>query len=518
MHVTIPTTAGRIRGRREGEVTAFLGVPYAAPPFGPRRLRPPEPPEPWTGVRDAFVPGPSAPQPGYLPAMAGLLEEAANPGEDCLSVNVWTPAPGRAGGGLPVMVWIHGGAFRNGAGSLPSYDGARLAADGVVCVTLNYRLGAEGFLLLPDGTSNLGLLDQIAALEWVRDNIAGFGGDPDNVTVFGQSAGAISITALMTMPRARGLFRRAITQSGAGHHTHPEGIARRLTERLAALAGAEPTREGLAAVPPERLIAADGALGREIAQAADPGQWGESAGGGTTVLPVVDGDTLPERPIDALAGGVGRDIDLLTGTTSDEFRLFLVPLGIGPRITDEVLHGFLAGLGLDPAGARDVYEAEHPGATPGDLLSAAMSDHAYRIPALRVAEARAAHGAETFVYEFARPSPALDGALGACHVAEVGFVFGNLSHPLAGPDAPRELSDGMREAWISFARTGRPGGTGAPGDTLPPWPSYAGRRLVMRLGDGAAQVYEDPGSDRRKLWERLRQPLPGGSRPADAGA
>ncbi|MEZ3179460.1 carboxylesterase family protein [Streptomyces pimonensis] len=510
MHITVPTSAGRIRGQWKGDVAAFMGVPYAAPPFGPRRLLPPEPPQPWTGLRDAFVPGPSAPQPGYLPAMAGLLEEAAASGEDCLNLNVWTPAPGRTGGRLPVMVWIHGGAFRNGSGALPSYDGARLAADGVVCVTLNYRLGAEGFLLLPDGSSNLGLLDQIAALEWVRDNIVGFGGDPDNVTVFGQSAGAISITALMTMPSARGLFRRAITQSGAGHHSHPEHIARRVTERLAALAGVEPTRESLAAVPPERLIAADAALGREIAQATDPGQWGESAGGGTTVLPVVDGDTLTQRPIDALAGGASRDIDLLTGTTSDEFRLFLVPLGIGPRITDEVLHGFLAGFGVDPAEARRVYA--HPGATPGDLLSAAMTDYAYRIPALRVAEVRAEHGAETFVYEFAWPSPALGGALGACHMVEIGFVFGTLAHPLAGPDAPHELSDRVREAWISFARTGRPTGTRASGSGLPHWPAYAGQRSVMRLNDGAASlVLEDPAADQRRMWNTLREAVPGGA-------
>ncbi|MFI1758006.1 carboxylesterase/lipase family protein [Streptomyces sp. NPDC020571] len=504
MHVTVPTSAGRVRGQWKRRVAAFMDVSYAAPPFGPRRLRPPEPPQPWTGVRDAFVPGPTAPQPGYLPAMAGLLEEAVAPGEDCLNLNVWTPAPGRTGGRLPVMVWIHGGAFRNGSGSLPSYDGTQLAADGVVCVTLNYRLGAEGFLLLPDGTSNLGLLDQVAALEWVRDNIAEFGGDPENVTVFGQSAGAISITALMTMPQARGLFRRAITQSGAGHHSHPEHIARRVTERLAALAGAEPTRESLAAVPPRRLIAADAALGREIAQeAAAPGQWGESAGGGTTVLPVVDGATLPQRPIDALAGGAGRDIDLLTGTTSDEFRLFLVPLGIGTRITDQVLQGFLAGLGLDPAEARRVYA--RPEAAPGDLLSAAMSDHAYRIPALRVAEARAAHGAKTFVYEFAWPSPALGGALGACHMAEIGFVFGTLDNPLAGPDAPGELSDHIRAAWTSFARTGRPTGTGIPGGGLPHWPAYAGRRSVMRLdGAGAPLVLEDPAADERRLWHGLR--------------
>lgn len=510
MHVTVPTLAGTICGQWKGEVAAFQGIPYAAPPFGPRRLMPPEPPQPWAGVRDALVPGPAAPQPGYHPAMAALLEEAVSTGEDCLHLNVWTPAPGLTGGRLPVMVWIHGGAFRNGSASLPSYDGTRLAADGAVCVTLNYRLGAEGFLLLPDGTANLGLLDQIAALQWVRDNIAQFGGDPDNVTVFGQSAGAICITTLMAMPHARGLFRRAITQSGAGHHSHPEDIARRITERLAALAGTEPTREGLAVVPPERLVAANAALGQEIARATDPAQWGESAGGGTTVLPVVDGTSLPQRPVDAIAGGAGRDIDLLTGTTSDEFRLFLVPSGMGPRITDEVLTGFLAGLGLGPERARAVYSAKHPGATPGDLLSAAMSDHAYRIPALRVAESRAAHGADTYVYEFARPSPALDGALGACHMAEVGYVFGNLDSPLTGPGAPPELSDVMRRAWLSFARTGKPADApaDAPAGAVPHWPAYGGRRSVMRLGDGAPAVLDDPAPDERRLWTGLRDAAP----------
>ncbi|MEU6389506.1 carboxylesterase family protein [Streptomyces sp. NPDC046939] len=508
MHSTVPTSAGRVRGQRTGEVTTFLNIPYAAPPFGPRRLRPPQPPQSWTGVRDAFAPGPAAPQPGYLPAMAGLLQDAGPQGEDCLNLNVWTPAPGRRGGGLPVMVWIHGGAFRNGAGTLPAYDGARLAADGVVVVTLNYRLGAEGFLLLPDGPSNLGLLDQIAALEWVRDNIAEFGGDPDNVTVFGQSAGAICVTALMTMERARGLFRRAITQSGAGHHSHPEPIARRLTERLAALVGAEPTRESLAAVAPERLIAADAALSREIAQATDPTLWGESAGGGTTVLPVVDGDTLAQRPIDALAEGAGRHIDLLTGTTSDEFRLFLVPLGIDQRINDEALHAFLTGLGLDADRARAVYAAARPGAGPGDLFSAAMSDHAYRIPALRVAEARAAHDADTYVYEFAWPSTALDGALGACHMTEIGFVFGNLPTALAGPAAPEELSAHMRRAWTSFARTGRPTADG--GEEEMHWPSYSEHRGVMRLDGAAPKVLLDPAADQRALWHHLRRAGPRG--------
>ncbi|MFI9786379.1 carboxylesterase/lipase family protein [Kitasatospora sp. NPDC051984] len=494
--VIVSTRHGQVRGRLHDGTAAFLGIPYAAPPFGADRMRPPRAPEPWSGVRDALVPGPSAPQPGYAPAMAGLLVEAGPQGEDCLNLNVWTPAPHSPGEGLPVMVWIHGGAFRNGSGSLRTYDGTVLARDGVVCVTLNYRLGAEGFLLLPDGTANLGLLDQIAALEWVRDNIAAFGGDPGNVTVFGQSAGAIGITALMTMPSADGLFRRAITQSGAGHHAHTPETGRRITERLAELAGVECTVEGLAAVPPAELAAANGRLAQEIARSTEPAQWGESAGGGTTVLPVAGTATLPERPVDAIAAGAGRHLDLLTGVTAEEFRLFLVPLGMADRINDGFLHGFLAALGLDPVAARATYAETRPHATAADLFSAVMTDHGYRVPALRIAEARAAHGADTWFYEFTEPSPALDGALGACHMAELGPVFGHLNDPLLNNPL---LSAHLRSAWTTFAHHGHP-----TADQLPPWPPYLPGRAVMRLNATASGVHHDPARAERLLWTKLR--------------
>ncbi|MFE4515711.1 carboxylesterase/lipase family protein [Kitasatospora sp. NPDC056783] len=495
----VDTLHGPVRGRLRGGTASFLGIPYAAPPFGAGRLRAPRPPEPWSGVRDAFDHGPAAPQPGYGPAMTGLLRPSGPQGEDCLNLNVWTPSPHRSERGLPVMVWIHGGSFRNGSGSLPTYGGAALARDGVVCVTLNYRLGAEGFLLLPDGTANLGLLDQIAALEWVRDNIAGFGGDPANVTVFGQSAGAIGITALMTMPRADGLFRRAITQSGAGHHAHAPETARRVTERLAELAGVECTTEALAALPPRELVAADARLAQEIARSTEPGRWGESAGGGTTVLPVFGTATLPERPVDAVRAGAGRHLDLLTGVTSEEFRLFLVPLGMADRIGDAFLHGFLAALGLDPAAARARYAASRPGAGAADLFSAVMTDHGYRVPALRIAEARAAHGADTHFYEFAQPSPALDGALGACHMSELGLLFGDLDDPLTDPAGHPRLSERLRGAWTSFARDGHPRH-----EDLPSWPAYLPDRLVMRLDDTAPAVLRDPGRPERLLWDGVR--------------
>src|SRR5215218_6876030 len=205
----VRTTQGAVRGRTADGVAAFKGIPYAAPPFGADRFAPPRPAAPWDGVRDALAYGPTAPHPGYAPPYDLLLPDPIIPGEDCLNLNVWTPDPGA--GGLPVMVWIHGGAFVNGSGAVPTYDGTRFARDGVVLVTLNYRLG-------DDGANDRGLLDQLAALEWVRDNVAAFGGDPGRVTVFGESAGAMSVGALLACPRAEGLFARAIAQSGAGHH------------------------------------------------------------------------------------------------------------------------------------------------------------------------------------------------------------------------------------------------------------------------------------------------------------
>ncbi|KUJ68421.1 carboxylesterase [Streptomyces albus subsp. albus] len=501
MDVIVPTRYGKLRGRDSGGVAAFLGVPYAAPPFGPRRMRPPQPPEPWTGERDALAFGPTAPQPGYTPPMDALIPNAENTGEDCLNLNVWTPAPGATGGGLPVMVWIHGGAFINGAGSLDLYHGARLAADGVVCVTLNYRLGPEGFLLLPDGTANLALLDMLAALHWVQENIAAFGGDPGTVTVFGESAGAMNICTLLAMPAARGLFHRAIAQSGAGHHTHSAEVGRRITERLAALAGVEHTTEALAAASPQRLMAANTALAQELAGTRDTRLWGEAANGSVTVLPVVDGATLPVRPVDAAAAGAGAQIPLLIGTNTDEARFFVVPRGIHHHLTEDALRTVLTACGADPDRALARYRATRPEAGWGDLFCTALTDQAYRVPAVRMAEARAVHGADTYVYEFAWPSPALDGTLGACHACEIDFVFGNTTGRLTGAAAPRELSDQMRGAWTAFARTGDPG-TG--GGLLPRWPAYGERRSVLRLGDGPPAVRHDPAAEERILWEGIR--------------
>src|SRR5215471_253019 len=249
MNTVVKTRYGELRGSVADGVHTFKGIPYAAPPFGSNRLRPPQPVESWNSVREAFTFGPKTPQPPYPPGMERLIPpELSGPGEDCLTLNIWSPDLGSAG--LPVMVWIAGGLFEyHGTGASPLYDGSHFARDGIVCVTINYRVGAEGFLYLDEGNANRGLLDQIAALQWVRENISAFGGDPGNVTIFGESAGGMSVGTLLSMPRAEGLFQRAIAESGSAHHVTSAEIARRISQYIAEKLGVTATREAIAAVP-----------------------------------------------------------------------------------------------------------------------------------------------------------------------------------------------------------------------------------------------------------------------------
>ena len=489
MDDVVTTDSGAVRGRRADGVTSFLGIPYAAPPFGAHRLRPPEPPEPWIGIRDALAFGPTAPSPSFAPPLDELLPDMQVPGEDCLNLNVWTPSPGATG--LPVMVWIHGGAFRNGSSGVPWYYGDRFARDGVVCVTLNYRLGCEGFLHLDDGTANRGLLDQLAALDWVACNIRAFGGDPDNVTVFGVSAGAMSVAALLSMPQSAGLFRRAIAQSGAGHQALTSDTARRVTHALAQRLGVEPTTAGMATVPADRLVTEQRRLSDDIEAEPDPDRWGEIGLDKLPFAPVVDGDVLGARPIDAMAAGLGGGVDLMVGTNRDELRLYLVPNGVIDLIDGGALSGFGARLGLDPD-RMSAYAttADQPGETFADVYT----DWYFRIPAIRMAEA---HRGRSHVYEFAWGSPLYDGRLGACHALEVGFVFDTLDEagggPLWGPDPPRVLAAAMHDAWVAFAHTGDPG-----------WDTYdPDGRHTMRF-DVASSVVSDPRSERRAAWDGIR--------------
>src|SRR5215469_1688126 len=319
MEPTVTTKYGKIRGRVRDGVASFLGVPYAASPTGPLRFRPPAPPTAWDGIREADRLGPTPPKPDYAAPFDTLLPEPNIAGDDWLSVNVWSPDPGRAG--LPVMVWIHGGAFSNGNSAIPSYDGHAFARDGVVLVSLNYRLGIDGFAHVPDAPANRGLLDQIAALEWVAENIEAFGGDPGNVTVFGESAGAGTIAALLAMDPARGLFGRAIAQSVPGTFFTPE-LAADVTAAIAGEAGLPPTFEELATASPGLLATA---CSRVTARMKEFGRWGAVR---------------------------------LTGHNRDEYRLFIVASGRLGKITEEdastVLDSF-APAEQGPAGYRDGY-------------------------------------------------------------------------------------------------------------------------------------------------------------------
>jgi para-nitrobenzyl esterase len=495
MDTVVKTRQGAVRGNVVEGIAAFKGVAYAAPPFGPRRFRPPQAPEPWEGVRDALEYGATVPKPPYFPPFDTLLPEPVRAGEDCLNLNVWTPDPGSTR--LPVMVWIHGGAFRNGTGMIPTYDGTHFARDGVVCVTINYRLGIEGFLYLGEGTANLGLLDQIAALQWVQENIAAFGGDPTNVTIFGESAGGMSVTTLLALPRTRGLFRRVIAQSGAGQHVLTLETSRLMGQHIAEKLGVEASAEAFAAQPIEGLLQAQVELANEIQTNPDPQRWREVLVNLMPHEPVIDGEILSDVPIRLIAAGAGAGVDVMVGSNTDEYNFFLVPPGAINVIGMNALVGLSIAYGFPLEETLAIYREQHPGASAGELYSALVTDWFFRVPALRLAEARVEHGESAYMYEFAWRSPQLGGHLGSCHALELAFVFDNLrqsaNRSLVGPAAPQNIADAMHSAWVAFARSGDPG-----------WPRYdLERRATMRF-DLTSEIVDDPHAVARKVWEGRR--------------
>ena len=496
MNPVVKTRYGELRGSVAGGVNTFKGIPYAAPPFGANRLRPPQPVAPWSGVRDALTYGPKSPQVPYPPPIDLFIPELAKSGKDCLNLNIWSAALGSAR--QPVMVWIPGGMFEfHATGASPWYDGSRFAQDGIVFVSINYRVGAEGFLHLGDGIANLGLLDQVAALAWVRENIAAFGGDPGNVTVFGESAGAMSVGTLLSIPRTEGLFRRAIAQSGAAHQVLSAAAAQRVAQHLAEELGVAATREAIAAVPFDRVLQAQAKLDADLAARPDPERWGSEVAVSLMLWqPVIDGEVIRARPIDAIAGGAGGGIDLMVGTNTNEHRMFLVPGGAIDKVTNEALAGAVAAYGLPVEATLAAYRAAHRGASAGDLLATIQTDWYWRIPAIRLADAHAKHTASTYMYEFAWRTPQFDGLLGACHALEIPFVFdtlGNGTQMLWGANPPQQLAHAMHAAWVAFANNGDCG-----------WPKYdLSRRATMRF-DATSEVVDDPRSAERALWEGVR--------------
>lgn len=447
------TTYGSVQGSVEHGLAVFRGIPYAASLDGPRRFQAPAPPESWDGVRDATRYSAAVPQPSRFPDLPSLW----NPGDstESLTVNVWTPDPGAS---LPVMVWLYGGAFLIGAASQPQYDGANLARAGVVLVTLNYRVGFEGFGWLPDAPNNRALLDQVAALRWVQDNIAGFGGNPDNVTVFGESAGATAVAALTAAEAGRGLFRRAIGQSIADGFL-PEENARRSSEQIATALGSDLSVEAFARITPEAIHGVQAAPGKI-----------------TPYGPVIDGEVVRGRAWHGLRG----EVDLIAGFNRDEYRLFTRIMGAAP--------GKPEALGLPPS-ALTGYRGAYPELAEDQLAELILSDRIFRMPSLWCAQN---HPGRSYLYELTWPSP----VLGACHALDIPLIFGNLDDPFAvmlfGGAAPAEaelLGKELRKAWTSFATTGDPG-----------WPEYRDGEALTRIWDVPVSVASDPEAASRRVW------------------
>ncbi|MFE7607362.1 carboxylesterase/lipase family protein [Streptomyces celluloflavus] len=487
----VTTAQGAVRGLRQGGTAAFLNIPYAAPPLGAGRFAPPRPPEPWDGVRDATVPGPTAPQSARTLGsvdMTPYFGTGWSRGADYLTVSVRTPeAMGRD---LPVMVFVHGGGFVAGSTRSALYDGSRFARDGVVLVTLNYRLGIAGFLDLPGAPANRGLLDVVAALRWVRENIAAFGGDPHRVTLFGQSAGATLVGAVLATPEAAGLVRRAIVQSGSGLGAFTAEQAARVTRAAAESLDIAPHADAFADISDERLVETASRLaGIDLRTAThrDP------LAGLSPFAPVLD-----TQPAASVAAGLGAGVDLLIGTNTEEGNLYLVPVGRYADSTAGDVDAVAARSHPDPARLVAAYRTARPAASAGELRSAILGDALFGAGSWALAGAHAAHpGSATFGYEFAWRSRALDGALGATHAMELPFVF-DLAHlprlhgpnGLLGPDEPpAELAARMHASWVRFARTGNPG-----------WDPYDNeRRATMRIDTEWTQV-DDPRGRERRAW------------------
>jgi para-nitrobenzyl esterase len=489
----VRTASGAVRGRTEQGLSVFRGIPFAAPPVGAARFQAPRPPRPWDGIREAYAFGPPPPQEsGFL----GRTAQRATPQDDnWLTVNVWSPDPDPSAA-RPVMVWIYGGAFKLGHSGQPGYDAQHIAREGdVVVVSFNYRLGMEGFALWDGAPANRGLLDQVAALAWVQENIAAFGGDPAQVTVFGESAGAGSIASLLAMPTARGLFHRAVAQSVPGTFFSAD-LARDIAAALAAEAGRRPTAADLATVDPQRLTEAGAALGTKMPPYA--ARWGQVAPTTVPFAPVVDGEILPCTPWQALASGAARDIDLVVGHNRDEYRLFLVMAGLPGQITDDLATATLRLYAPGGEAGEKAYRSAFPDATPEQLFERVQTDWLFALPSLRLAEAQHAGGGRAHVYELTWPAPDSGGLLGACHALDLPLLFGTYGADLAAllfpggrptPEAER-LSSFIRRAWTTFARTGDPG-----------WPSYDPDARLVQILDTEPETGPYPEERSRQIWE-----------------
>jgi carboxylesterase type B len=502
----VQTTHGAVRGTWENGIAVFRGIPYAEPPVGKLRFKPPVPRQRWEGVRDATRFGEIVPQTDESPIDTMSLPEGVPQGDDCLNLNVWTPEPGRAS--LPVLVWIHGGSFKWGAGSVISYDGATFARDSIVTVTLNYRLGVSGFLYIGDqpGSGNFGLLDQIAALEWVQENIAAFGGDPSRVTIAGESAGGFSIGQLLAAPAARGLFNRAIVQSGGTQlHIKAEAASIIGAEVFKQLGVSPQDDDALAAVTSAQLLTAQRAVEPVAFALLDKSPIALDLLPRLFVVfvPTYGTDVLPERTLLPIGRGAARDVDLMVGWNVDETMVFWPTREAQQgmvKLIEEAANFAFSPTGHLGADVLESYRTRRSGADLADAVVPFVTDMLFGIPSIRLAETAQSHNPHTYMYRFA-----WKGSLGAVHALEVGFMFDSLDKNrrvatmLGADNPPQSLAATMHGAWVNFIKTGSP-----QHPNLPEWPAYDPiRRATMNL-NVESRIVEDPDGEERRLWEGVQ--------------
>lgn len=488
--ITIETTKGPVQGRYKDNVMLFAGIPYAAPPVDNLRFKAPQPHAPWQEPREVLKFGPAAPQ----VSSGGLTDSASvRYSEDCLSLNVSTPSCD--GADRAVLVWIHGGGFRTGQGSIPWYNGTSFNQNGdIVVVSINYRLGALGFADLSHlgdefSTSSVnGILDQIAALHWVKDNIRAFGGNPDRVTIAGESAGAFSVGTLLGCEAAQGLFHRAIPQSGAAQHTLPIEAAAKVTTQFLDDLGVSDAL-GVSTVSVEDILAAQQSTISHFESGA--GVANELGVAVSPFYPAHGTKLLPASPLVSIQGGCGKNVTVLTGSNAHETTLW----GYG-EINEDKLERIAAGYHATET--LDAYRQNRPGASVEELLIALTTDHMFRIPAVRLAEARESHGSETWMYLFAWESRAFGGRLKATHALEIPFAFNNLNRAgvdiFIGPgEKPQGLADVMHAAWINFINGGAPA-----------WMPYTSDQRATMIFNNSCKVVLDPAGAEREAWAGIR--------------
>ena len=496
--IIVQTESGKVRGKVNENISVFKNIPYAAAPVGNLRFAAPVKHLPWQDVRDAIQSGPTSPNPK---PRSHVIEDPTTitgwiKGDDYLTANIWTPDT--KGKSLPVMVYIYGGAFVLGASDIPIFEGTNFAKKGVVMVSFNYRLGIEGFLKIDGVPTNIGIRDQIAALKWVQDNISAFGGDPKNVTIFGESAGAISVGVLITSPAAKGLFKRAIMQSGSGQAVFSGEQADRIAKQFSKTLKIKNTRDAYLKFSPEELLTAQTKVTPRMVKL-ETKNYPDPSGGVALFFPVIDGDIVIDLPLRNLRSGLILTDNLLVGYNTDEMNSFLLPTGILKKIKRNwILKLVVKKVHPAPSALITVFKNAYPKKNPGELFSAILTSYQAQIPSIRFANALSASG-KTYMYEFAWRSSVADGAYGAFHGLDIPFVFNNLdmvtgANKMLGPDgAPPELGTKMQDAWVQFAKTGNPG-----------WDAYTTEDRKTMLIDKVWELQTNPHAKVLTAWDGVR--------------